>query len=260
MDQKLYKYIKKELKKGFSLEDIQKALLKAGYPKNIVLDSISEFKQKKSIGIKFPNRLAVTLVIAVLVILIFGYAVYKYFTPSGPEEKIVSAFLPTLENFGEGWRIMDDSAQNILELPEGSVTEPEKNGVVESYFRAFFIQEEKTLSIDYLKLTTMVSRYSRRGLNDIMDAREKVLQDKGVVYNKLPVQYIKENDKTHPLWDDAAEYTELEETNQQRNKCIEFVSGNLFVRVCCIYFLTPWENTCSDNLNRNVEYIAKNIN
>ena len=156
--------------------------------------------------------------------------------------------------------MVSDTPKNISELSEEFKKKSESKGLIESHIRTFFISKvnKAGLSEDFLRIATIISRYSKGNLKDIIEAKKKELQNKGFSYSELSNKGEGEDGKIHSLWDYSIEYSE--KIDQENYKCVEFVNKKIWVRTCCIYFIKTWEETCSEHLNSNAEYTAKNIN
>lgn len=78
MEKELINYIKESKEKGFSDEDIKKALLDAGWEEKDIEEAIDFTLQKPKLSKKFPLKSVLAGIIIALIIGLIGLGVYLY--------------------------------------------------------------------------------------------------------------------------------------------------------------------------------------
>ena len=268
MGKELNRYIKKELKKGFTLKQIKNTLLKTGYKKDIVSDAISGFKEKKlEVEVKskfmFPWKKLFLIVLVLFVLLILSFFGYKFISKVPKiEEPSMTTFLPTVEDFyEEGWVMKYDGPMGLYWSEERKETARQR-GLIERYVRTFSIEGKNFSDVGGKKYNSLgvsfsISRYPRGNISQVMEHAKNELQNKGIDYSQLPNQFEVEKGKVIIAWEEAIESLEI--TDNRKNKCIRLIREDMLVGVCCIYYKEAWEETCTYNLWSKAESISYEI-
>ena len=93
VDEALISYIKSQLKRGFSVQDVTNFLLQKGYNQQSINECISQIYAHNSANHPGDKTKHVNfiVIIAFLVILILGLGFFLFFSSQGPEESILAA-------------------------------------------------------------------------------------------------------------------------------------------------------------------------
>ncbi len=126
VDDKLANYIKKQLTKGFSLEQIKNALLKAGYKKEDIKEAPAKAGASKAIGrppntkkILFIGAIAVAiLILAIILITSSKNTQKKPASTTIADEKNILDCIKKIENVANVWS--DDNFKEIYVNPGDS--------------------------------------------------------------------------------------------------------------------------------------------
>lgn len=209
MRQELIDYIKKEIKKGFSLGAIKQALLKAGYESKTVEEHLQIFRREKK------KRLFLNIILTIIFIMIIYSSLSLYSTIKN--QKASQIFLKTNPadidkalNKGRTLLYQKDYANAIREFDKIIELNPDEynayDGLASSYYELMDFSNaikyyNNSLSINHKNAYAqagIINSYIHSGDYDIaiQIANDSLgyFPDKGFLYDKLALSYFMKND------------------------------------------------------------------